>query len=242
MLKMRMRKKKHLNERLAACANWIDTPTVASDYRLEIQNKDYLDLQSLFGNRNPLHLEIGCGKGQFVCEAARRAPDVNFLAVEVNKNVLALACEKAKTMDLKNVVFLRCGAEVLQKYLPDGTVERIYLNFSCPYPKTTYANRRLTNLRFLLIYRDLLAPGGVIWQKTDNMHFFEYSLEQYSLAGCRLRNVSLDLHAVDQGENIVTEYEEKFTAQGFPIYRLEAYFPAAERGEGKRGERKEEDG
>ena len=112
---MRMRKKKHLNERLAACGNWIDTPTVATDYRQEILQKEYLDLPALFGNDHTLHLEIGCGKGQFVCEAAKRAPEINFLAVEVNKNVLALACEKAKAMGLKNVIFLRCGAEVLQK-------------------------------------------------------------------------------------------------------------------------------
>ena len=223
---MRMRKKKHLNERLAACGRyWIDTPTVDTDYREAIRQKDYLDLTALFGAERPLHLEIGCGKGQFVCEAAKRRPDLNFLAVEVNKNVLALATEKAREMGLNNVIFLRCGAEVLQKYLRPASVERIYLNFSCPYPKTTYANRRLTNIRFLEIYRDLLVPGGEIHQKTDNMHFFEYSIEQYSLAGCRVKAVSLNLHESGFEGNIVTEYEEKFSSQGYPIYRLEAWFP-----------------
>ena len=227
---MRMRKKKHLNERLAACGNWIDTPTVAADFREEIQKKEYLDLDALFGKEQPLYLEIGCGKGQFVCEAAKRHPEINFLAVEVNKNVLALATEKAKAMELQNVVFLRCGAEVLQKYLRPNSVSRIYLNFSCPYPKTTYANRRLTNPKFLAIYRDLLAPGGEIHQKTDNMHFFEYSIEQYARCGCGLKAVSLNLHESGFEGNIVTEYEEKFSSQGYPIYRLEAWFP--ENGQG----------
>lgn len=119
--------------------------------------------------------------------------------------------------------FLHVGAEVLQKYIRPGTIGRIYLNFSCPFPKKAYENKRLTNVRFLTIYKDLLAPGAEIHQKTDNMHFFEFSLEQYSLAGYKLKNVSLDLHASGFEENIITEYEQRFLSQGLPIYRLEAY-------------------
>ena len=222
---MRMRKKKHLEERLALCTNLIDTPPVTEDYRIASAKKEYLDLAAIFGRVGTLHLEIGCGKGRFICEAAKREPDIDFIAVEVCRNVLIDACAKAMDAGLKNVVFLHCGADVLLKYLPQGSVSRIYLNFSCPFPKTAYANRRLTNLRYLDIYKKLLVPNGEIHQKTDNMHFFEYSLEQYSSAGCRVKNVSLDLHAAQAPENIETEYEEKFASRGFPIYRLLAVFP-----------------
>ena len=217
---MRMRKKKHLEERLAACPNLIDTPPVTRDYREELQEKTYLDLAALFGNQNPLHLEIGCGKGQFACELARRRPELNILAVEINRNVLSDACQKG--ISLPNLRFLHCGAEVLPKYLRPGAAERIYLNFSCPFPKKAYENRRLTNPRYLESYKSLLAPGGEIHQKTDNMHFFEYSIEQFSRCGYRIRNVSLDLHNSGFAENIETEYEHKFASMGAPIYRLEA--------------------
>lgn len=222
---MRMHKKKHLEERLAVCTNLIDTPPVTKDFREELLRKEYLDLEALFGNKNPLHLEIGCGKGQFACAAAARYPELNFLAVEINRNVLADACSKGLERGLSNLVFLHCGAEVLPKYLRPGTAQRIYLNFSCPFPKKTYANRRLTNPRYLEIYKDLLVPGGEIHQKTDNMHFFEYSIEQFSRCGYRIKNVSLDLHNSGFAENIETEYEHKFASAGAPIYRLEATLP-----------------
>ena len=220
---MRGRRKKHLEEKLAAFENLIDTPPVTQDYRLEAAEPQYLDLPRLFGRAAPLELEIGCGKGQFICTLAARRPETDFLAVEVCRNVLADACKRAAEMGLKNVVFLHCNAAVLQKYLPPASVSRLYLNFSCPYPKKTYANRRLTHARFLELYAALLAPGAEIHQKTDNMHFFEFSLEQFSQAGFRLKNVSLDLHNSAFEGNIETEYEKKFSEKGFPIYRLEAY-------------------
>lgn len=221
---MRMRKKKHLDEKIALCKNLIEIPPITKDYREVLKEKEYLELDKYFKNDNPIQLEIGCGKGQFMAELAARNPDINYIAVEVNRNVICDACEKAQEKGLENVLFLKCGAELLLKYLKPHSVERIYLNFSCPFPKKAYENRRLTNISFLNIYKELLAPGAEIHQKTDNMHFFEYSLEQYSLAGCKLKNVSLDLHNSDFEGNIVTEYEYKFSSQGFPIYRLEAYF------------------
>ncbi len=220
---MRMRRKKHLEEKLEKCTNLLEFPTVTKDYREILKDKEYLDLEALFGNDHPVRMEIGCGKGAFITELAKREPDVNFLAVEINRSVLCTACELALENNVKNVVFLHLGAEVLPKYIKPHAIGRIYLNFSCPFPKKTYANHRLTNLRFLEIYRELLAPGAEIHQKTDNMHFFEYSLEQYSLAGYKLKNVSLDLHHSDFEGNIVTEYERRFSSQGYPIYRLEAY-------------------
>ena len=221
---MRMRKKRNVEERIAACGDYILTlEHDVLDSNLAEQNPCYIDFEALFGNANPVHLEIGCGKGRFACECARHNPDVNFLAVEKSRNVIVMGGEEAKRRQIPNLRFVDSGAEYLRRYIPDGSIERIYLNFSCPFPKTSYANRRLTNKRFLEIYKHILKQDGEIHQKTDNMHFFEYSIEQYSLCGFILRNVSLDLHASGMKGNIVTEYEEKFASLGNPIYRLEAH-------------------
>ena len=220
---MRMRRKKHLEDKIAACNNLISLPPVTRDYRVEVREKAYIDFTQVFHNGNPLQMEIGCGKGKFICELAKLHPEINYIAIEVNPNVLCGACELAMEQGISNVIFLKCGAEVLTKYIRPASVGRIYLNFSCPFPKKAYENRRLTNVRFLEIYKEILSAGGDIHQKTDNMGFFEYSLEQYSLAGYKLRNVSLDLHNSGYQDNIVTEYEKKFSEQGCRIYRLEAY-------------------
>ena len=220
---MRMRRKKHLNEKLSLCDNLICFPHVESDIRETIAEKEYIDYRAYFGNDNPVQMEIGCGKGQFITELAARCPEVNFIAVEVNRNVIWMACRKAQEQGLRNVLFLQGGAELLPKYIRLGSIGRIYLNFSCPYPKTTYANRRLTNVRFLEIYKEIASPEAEIHQKTDNMHFFEYSVEQFTAAGYKLKNVSLDLHHSGFEGNIVTEYENRFASMGMPIYRLEAY-------------------
>ena len=220
---MRMRKKKHLEERLEACReNQSPLCEHEADFRKAADKPCYLNFKELFGNDNPVHLEVGCGKGQFVCELAKRTPDINYIAVEVCDDVALLACEAAKSQNLKNVKFMICGAEFLLKYFEDNSVERLYLNFSCPYPKNTYKNRRLTATRYLEIYKRILVNGGEIHQKTDNMHFFEFSIEKLSCTGYKLKNISLDLHNSDFEGNIVTEYESRFSAQGLPIYRLEA--------------------
>lgn len=220
---MRMRKKKHLEEKLSQCTNLIDMPPVTEDYRQAILVKEYIDFEKLFGNNNPVHMEIGCGKGQFIVELASRTPEINYIAVEVNRNVICDACKKALDGKITNIIFLHCGAEVLPKYIKESSIEKLYLNFSCPFPKKAYENRRLTNVSFLNIYDLILAPGAEIHQKTDNMHFFEFSLEQYSLAGYKIKNLSLDLHKSDFEGNIITEYEHRFSSMGYPIYRVEAY-------------------
>ena len=116
-----------------------------------------------------------------------------------------------------------CGtAEYLPSYIPNNSIEEIYLNFSCPFPKKSHEAHRLTNPRFLEIYKPMLKKGSAICQKTDNMHFFEYSIESFSKCGFKLSNISLDLHNSDFEGNIETEYEKKFSSQGYPIYRLEA--------------------
>ncbi len=222
---MRMRRKRHLDERLAKCAPvLLARDYLNADTLQAIQGRSHLlSFRDVFGNDNPVEVELGCGLGGFCIEYARRHPDVNVLAVEKISNVLVAAMERAMQENLPNLRFLNIPAECLQAYLPSGGVRRIHLNFSTPLPKAGYARQRLTHPRFLAIYRDVLASGGEIWQKTDSMHFFEYSLEQLSFAGFRLKNISLDLHnSCYMAENIVTEYEHNFAEKGMPIYRLEA--------------------
>ncbi|MCM1543987.1 MAG: tRNA (guanosine(46)-N7)-methyltransferase TrmB [Ruminococcus sp.] len=219
---MRMRKKKNLEPRLENCSDYlIDVPREKFEYGIEPE-KHLIDFEQLFGNNNPIRLEIGCGKGQFAREIASQNPNINFIAVEINKNVIVQACEKAKEAGLKNIKFFIIGAERLDLYIPENSIELIYLNFSCPFPKTRYAKHRLTHSGFLEIYKRILRQDGEIHQKTDNMHFFEFSLSEFSKCGFALENISLDLHNSGFEGNIMTEYEKRFTDLGQPIYRLEA--------------------
>lgn len=220
---MRMRRKKRLEERLATCGDMIIFMDREDRNFAVKDDENMIDPAELFGRSAPTVLEIGCGKGQFICELAKRRPQVNFIAVEKSSNVIVDAAEKAIAEKLTNVRFLRGGAEYLDCYIPPKTAELIYLNFSCPFPKNSYASHRLTHRNFLAIYEKLLKDGGEIHQKTDNMHFFEFSLQEFSQCGWGLKNVSLDLHNSGFEGNIVTEYEKRFSEQGFPIYRLEAY-------------------
>lgn len=220
---MRMRKKKHLEERLANCTNVVTLISDDCNFLTAIEKKEFIDFEALFGNNNPVVLEVGCGKGKFACELAKRELDINVLALEKCANVLVIACETAMNENISNLRFLHCGAEYLEKYIKPESIERIYLNFSCPYPKQRYANHRLTNSRFLKSYDSVLKKDAEIHQKTDNMHFFEYSIEQLTGYGFRLKNISLDLHNSGFEDNIETEYEHKFASIGMPIYRLEAY-------------------
>lgn len=222
---MRMRRKRHLDERLLNCSDVL----VAKDYlNADTQEairtrKHLINTEELFGNSNPLHVELGCGLGGFCIELAKRNPDINILAVERISNVLVTAMERAKEENLPNLKFMNIPVECIQAYLKSESAEKIYLNFSTPLPKAGYIKQRLTHPRFLKIYKDILKSGGEIHQKTDSMHFFEYSLEQFSKEGFLLKNISLDLHNSDFAEgNIVTEYEKNFSDKGMPIYRLEA--------------------
>ncbi len=220
---MRMKRKKNLEERIQASSDYLTIMHNDSlNYNDAISENHKLNFQELFGNDKPVYLEVGSGKGQFGCTFAQRNPDKNILCVERNRNVLILAIDTAGEMRLDNIRFLCGTAEYLPSYIEENSVEEIYLNFSCPFPKHRHIAHRLTNPRFLEIFKRVMKQNGVICQKTDNMHFFEYSLEQFSSCGFKLSNISLDLHNSDFEGNIVTEYEQKFSSQGFPIYRLEA--------------------
>lgn len=208
---MRMRKKKNLDVRLAACAS------VIAEAPEERKGK----WREYFGNSNPLYLEIGCGKGRFILETARRNPDINFVAIEKEEGALIMATEKAVTLNLSNLKFLSFDASELCSIFADGEVNRIYLNFSDPWPPNNQRKRRLTHAGFLEIYDKILAKYGQLHFKTDNQRLFEFSLEEICAFGWLMQNISLDLHKTDM-ENIMTEYEERFSAEGFRIYRLEA--------------------
>lgn len=222
---MRMRHKNNLEERLENCTDVMPVFGVPDKNlkRMAEEYRNYLDLPALFKNNNPVYLELGCGQGGYSIEFAKRNPGINLLAVERMGNVLITALENAQRENLPNLKFLNIPVEVLECYLKRGEISRIILNFSTPLPEKSRQKQRLTSPRFLNIYRNLLPVGGEIWQKTDSMFFFEYSLEQLSLNGFVLKNISLDLHnSAYAEENIITEYERKFIEKGLPIYKLEA--------------------
>ena len=219
---MRIRRKKHLQERLLAVSDLIFKLDIKIENVNEaIKDKSYIEYQKLFGNQNPVSLEIGCGKGGFIIEMAKLFPDRNFIAVEMLSNVLVMAVEEAVKQGLTNVKFMNCGAEYLPKYIANNSIESIYLNFSPPYPAKSYENRRLTNEKRVNEYKNYLIEGGKIYQKTDDEEFFKYSLEKFSESGFLTSDVSEEL-ANNKVFNVMTEYEKKFRRLNMPIYSLTA--------------------
>lgn len=211
---MRMRRKKHLGERLESCSDLIIYDIF-----------DYSgDLKSVFKDNKPLHMEIGCGKGGFILETAKRNSDINFLAVEKNLNVLVLAAEKVKNEGLTNVKFLAGDVNMLHQFQTETKCEVIYINFCDPWHKHSYRRRRLTHEIHLALWEKLLRDNGEIHFKTDNKNLFEFSLNSFSDYGMRLKNITLDLHNSDFEGNVMTEYEKLFSEKGQPIYRCEAIY------------------
>ncbi len=218
---MRMRLKKHLEERIAECGALLLAREGDGYYRLTEEEKlaFRVDLDAAFAKAQPIVLEIGCGKGGWAIQSALLHPDVNYVAVEKLSNVIVVACENARDAKIENLKFLNVRAENLDRYLPPKSVAQIVLNFSCPFPKKTYANRRLTSANFLNIYKKLLADDGSIMQKTDNREFFLWSMESFRANGFEVTDVCYDLPEKD---SVVTEYEAKFRNEGLPIYALKA--------------------
>jgi tRNA (guanine-N7-)-methyltransferase len=220
---MRMHKKSNLENRLLDCGN-ILTIADLTDKNMSTakDTKDYIDLEKVFSSSQPLHLEIGCGKGKFVCETAKLHPEINYIACEKISNVMIDACERAIAENIKNVHFLISAAEVLEKYIKSGSVERIYLNFSNPLPKEGYKKQRLTHPRFLNIYKNLLKDGGEIVQKTDDKNFYLFSLESYRESGFEVIYTCEDLKNNPVEGDVETEHEKLFKSMGKPIYRIVA--------------------
>ena len=205
---MRMRTRGHLEERIEACRSLM----------LDSYNEAAHD----FTSGSPLHIEIGCGKGRFITLTALENPNVRYIAVEKVSNVLVLAMEKALENGLENIRFMRGNFQSLSESFENESVDRIYLNFSDPWPKKGYAKRRLTHGGFLEIYKRILKPNGEIFFKTDNRELFEFSLTSFPENGFELSEVSFDLHNSDFKNNIMTEYEQRFSELGMPILRLVA--------------------
>ena len=182
--------------------------------------------QEVFGNNNPLHIEAGTGKGRFIIGMAKQNPSINYIGIELFDSVIVSALETMleEEAGIPNLRLLRVNAKDLTEFFEKGEVDRLYLNFSDPWPKKRHAKRRLTHDTFLKLYESVLPENGEIHFKTDNRGLFEYSLTSVSEYGMLLKYVSLDLHAGEPEWNIMTEYEEKFSKKGQPIYRLEAQY------------------
>ncbi len=177
-----------------------------------------------FGNDNPIYLEIGCGKGQFLSRNSLRHPDVNFIGIERDETVIATAARRLSESQ-KNLRLVNANVVDLLDFFTPGEIDRLYINFCDPWPKKKWAKRRLTHRLFLEKYAALLGEQGEIFFKTDNRLLFEFSLNEFCATDWRLSKITLDLHQSEWAEdNIMTEYEEKFSSMGMPIYRLEARY------------------
>ncbi|MCD8021347.1 MAG: tRNA (guanosine(46)-N7)-methyltransferase TrmB [Clostridiales bacterium] len=177
--------------------------------------------QDYFGDGKPIQIEIGMGKGKFLMEMARLHPDIHYIGIEKFSSVLVRALEKMEMEPLDNIHFLRMDAEYISQYFEKGEVEQIYLNFSDPWPKEKHTKRRLTSRQFLSRYNSILQDYGKIIFKTDNRGLFDFSLEEAKEAGWTVDLYTYDLHHSEYLEgNVMTEYEEKFVAQGNSICEM----------------------
>ena len=204
---MRMRKKKNLIPRMERCARLLirEPETMPGRWR------------ELLPGAAELRVETGCGKGRFTADTAAAEPDVLLVGVEVVPEAIVVAMERC--MDLPNAFFIRADAARLPDFFAPGEVDRLYLNFSDPWPSKRHAKRRLTHGNFLRLYRKILKPGGQIHFKTDNEALFDFSLAELPRYGFTLSEVTRNLH--EHGPvGVMTDYEAKFYAQGLPIYRL----------------------
>jgi tRNA (guanine-N7-)-methyltransferase len=182
-----------------------------------------------FGNAKPIHVELGMGKGKFISEMSVLNPDVNYIGVDMYDELVRRASEKARIAADRedgsapeNLALARMNIERIEEVFAEGEIERIYLNFSDPWPKKKHARRRLTHSGFVNKYKQLLNGNGEIHFKTDSRTLFEFSLNTFADMGLRMCNISLDLHGDGPAENnVMTEYESKFSGRGFPIHRME---------------------
>ncbi|ONI38106.1 tRNA (guanosine(46)-N7)-methyltransferase TrmB [Candidatus Epulonipiscium fishelsonii] len=202
---------------------------------LEEENKVIKNPQTIkgkwnieFNNENEIFVEFGCGKGDFALEMVKAYPNINFIAIEKFETVLYKACKKANAENgiPQNLRFLNIDVESCIDIFGSHELSRIYLNFSDPWPKNKYAKRRLTYRKFLDKYKSILKPSGEIHFKTDNKQLFAFSIEEFSYSKWLIKNVSLDLHNSNFKNNIITEYERKFSELGYTINRLEAIPPS----------------
>lgn len=208
---MRMRRKKNLIPRMERCG------------AIQVKEPESLrgNWRSLMPEAREVRLELGCGKGRFTCETAAAEPDVLLIAVERVPDAMVMAMERAMAAGIENVRFIDADAATLNDFFSPGEIDRIYINFCDPWPPKRHAKRRLTHENFLLLYRQVLADGGAIHFKTDNVGLFEFSVEEFPKGGFEPTEVTRDLHA-NGVQGIMTDYEEKFHQQGVRINRCVA--------------------
>lgn len=207
---MRLRNVKGSKEVIQDCKYVIKNPQ-------EYKNQWF----KVFSNNNPIHIEIGMGKGKFILELARKNPNINYIGIEKFSSVLYRAIERATEYELENVYFIRMDAIELIYIFAEEEVDKIYLNFSDPWPKDRHAKRRLTSKEFFKIYDRILKKGSNVEFKTDNVMLFDFSLEQVPLAGWKIVDYTRDLHHSNMNNgNVLTEYEEKFMELGNSICKL----------------------
>lgn len=175
----------------------------------------------IFGNNHPIHIEIGMGKGKFIHTMAKENPGINYVGIEKYSSVLLRAIQKMEEEELPNLKFIRMDAEDITKVFGAGEVDKIYLNFSDPWPKDRHAKRRLPSRQFLARYDVILKKNGKLEFKTDNRDLFDFAVEELAPAGWQAEVISYDLHADENlmVGNVMTEYEEKFSSLGNPIYK-----------------------
>ena len=208
---MRLKNIKGASEKILLGKYFINNP---SDYKGK--------WHKLFNNNNPIYIEIGMGKGNFIIKNALNNPNINYIGIEMYDSVILRAIEKSEELELSNLKLIRMDARLIEDIF-DKEIDLIYLNFSDPWPKNRNAKRRLTHERFLSVYDTVFKKDKKIFMKTDNVNLFEFSIESLSCYGYKLKNVSLDLVNSGFEGNIMTEYEKKFTEKGIRINRLEAY-------------------
>lgn len=177
--------------------------------------------RELFGNSNSIHIEIGMGKGRFIIDMAKLHPEINYVGIEKYSSVLVRGIQKMEEQELSNLYFIRMDAEEITEVFGKGEVDKIYLNFSDPWPKDRHAKRRLPSREFLQRYNEILSEEGNLEFKTDNRELFEFAMAELEPAGWHTDKVTYDLHkdAVMMEGNVMTEYEERFSAKGNPIYK-----------------------
>ena len=174
-----------------------------------------------FGNNNPIHLEIGTGKGLFITTLAQNNPEINYIGIEKYSSVLIRALEKQEELQLPNLIFIRMDAENINEIFEKEEIHKIYLNFSDPWPKDRHAKRRLTSRQFLGRYNEFLRKDGTVEFKTDNRDLFDFSVEETKEAGWNILKLTNDLHKSDMNEgNVMTEYEIRFSSEGTPINKM----------------------
>ncbi len=182
-----------------------------------------------FGNENEIHIEIGCGKGQFIIENAKRNKNINYIGIEKDEQIVAYASRKLRQSEeeaeeIKNLTFFTGDAKELLEYFTVGEISRVYLNFSDPWrERKKWEKRRLTHRGFIELYKKLLDGKGEIYFKTDNKPLFEFTVDEFVHCNLEIKNKTYDLHSSDYKENIMTEYEERFSERGMNIHRIEGH-------------------